>query len=404
MSKTILLIGTLDTKGEEFAFVQSLIHERGHQTILMDAGIFPASVAADIAAEEVASAGGAELDALRAQGDRGRAMVVMQRGVATLTRSLFERGEIDGVLGLGGSGGTVLATAGMRSLPVGVPKVMVSTLASGDVAAYVDTKDITMMYSVIDIAGLNRLSRQVLGNAAGMICGALEQTMPEGEKDRPLIAASMFGVTTPCVTEVRRRLEEAGYEVLVFHATGSGGRAMEGLIADGFFEGVADLTTTEWCDELVGGVLSAGPDRLDAAAEAGLPQVVSVGALDMVNFWGLDTVPSQFRDRNLYQHNENVTLMRTTVEESRELGRIVAGKLSEARGPVVLMLPLKGISMIDAPGEPFYSPEADQALFGAIRENLAHHVELIEVDAHINEDAFAEAVAAELLKLLGNTP
>ncbi|UCH27027.1 MAG: Tm-1-like ATP-binding domain-containing protein [Trueperaceae bacterium] len=403
MSKTILLIGTLDTKGDEFAFVRDLIEKRGHQTVLMDAGVFPASVPADISAEEVARAGGMELDALRTRADRGQAMAVMQRGVATLTRSLFERGEIDGVLGLGGSGGTVLATAGMRSLPVGVPKVMVSTLASGDVAAYVDTKDITMMYSVIDIAGLNRLSRRVLGNAAGMICGALEQEMPAGD-DRPLIAASMFGVTTPCVTEVRRRLEQAGYEVVVFHATGSGGRAMEGLIADGFFVGVADLTTTEWCDELVGGVLSAGPDRLDAAARAGLPQVVSVGALDMVNFWGLDTVPVQFRDRNLYQHNENVTLMRTTVEESRELGRIVAEKLSAARGPVVVMLPLKGVSMIDAPGEQFYSPEADQALFGAFREHLADHVQLIEVDAHINDDTFAGAVAEELLKLLGNTP
>jgi len=291
----------------------------------------------------------------------------------------------------------------MRTLPVGIPKVMVSTMASGNTAPYVDVKDITLMYSVVDIAGLNPLSRRILSNAAGAVCGMVEQAAPEGA-DRPLIAATMFGVTTPAVTEARRRLEQAGYDVLVFHATGSGGRAMEGLIDDGYFAGVLDMTTTEWCDEVVGGVLSAGPDRLGAAGRRGIPQVVSAGALDMVNFGSEDTVPRQFRDRRLYRHNATVTLMRTTPDECREIGRRIAEQLTASTGPVVLLLPLRGVSMIDAEGQPFHDPEADRALFNALRRHAGSNVRIRELDVHINDPAFAEELVTELLALLPDSP
>ncbi|MEZ4701152.1 MAG: Tm-1-like ATP-binding domain-containing protein [Rhodothermales bacterium] len=397
---TVLLIGTLDTKGDEFAFVQELIHANGCRTLVMDAGVMDEpAFAPDIPAAAVAEAGGTALEALRAEGDRGRAIEVMLRGVRRLTLDLFEAGRIDGVLGLGGGGGTNIATAAMRALPVGVPKLMVSTVVAADVRPYIDIKDVTLMYSVVDIAGINRISRRVLANAAGAISGMVRQALPPGD-DRPLIAASMFGVTTPCVTALRQRLEREGYEVLVFHANGSGGRAMESLIRDGFIAGVADVTTTEWCDELVGGMLSAGPERLDAAGQAGIPQVVSVGALDMVNFHARATVPDRFRDRTLYVHNPNVTLMRTTPEENRRLGEVIANKLNAAAGPVCLMLPLRGVSTIDAPGQPFYDPAADAALFDALRAGVLPHVALRELDVHINDPVFAEALADELLARL----
>ncbi len=273
-------------------------------------------------------------------------------------------------------------------------------MASGDVGPYVGVTDITMMYSVVDVSGLNRLSRRILANAAGAVCGMAEQEIPPAE-DRPLIAATMFGVTTPCVTRVRERLEAEGYEVLVFHATGSGGRAMEALIDAGFIVGVADITTTELADELIGGVLSAGPDRMGAAARAGIPQVVSVGALDMCNFGPPDTVPARFEGRLFYHHNPQVTLMRTTPDENAELGRVIAEKLNAASGPVVLHLPLRGVSMIDADGMPFWSPEADAALFEAVRTHLDRtRVELVELDLHVNDEAFADALADRLLAML----
>lgn len=402
MPRTILLIGTLDTKGEEFAFVRDLIRSRGHEVLIMDAGVIgdPAFVP-DVTAAEVAEAGGHDLQALRDQNDRGIAMDAMIAGVCELTLELFEQGKFDAVLGLGGGGGTNIATAAMRQLPVGIPKLMVSTMVSGDVRPYVDVKDITLMYSVVDIAGLNRISRRVLSNAAGAICGMVEQEVPDVE-DKPVIAASMFGVTTPCVTMVREHLERAGYEVLIFHATGAGGRAMEGLIRDGYIAGVADITTTEWCDELVGGVLSAGPTRLEAAAIAGLPQVVSLGALDMVNFHAMETVPARFKDRRFYKHNPNVTLMRTTPDECYQLGKIIAEKLNQAHAPVSLMIPLRGVSMIDAEGQPFHDPAADAALFAGVRDTLNEAVELIELDLHINDPAFAEAVSDKLIKLIVN--
>lgn len=403
MSKTVLLLGTLDTKGQEYGLVRDLIRARGHEVLVMDLGVQgEPPFAPDISAARVASAGGSVLEDLRRRGDRGAAVEVMQAGACTLTRALYADRRFDGVLGLGGGGGTTMITAAMRKLPVGVPKVMVSTMASGNTASYVDVKDITMMFPVVDIAGLNPLSRRILTNAAGAICGMVEQPPPHVGNERPLIAASMFGVTTPCVTTALRRLEEAGYDVLVFHATGSGGRAMEGLIADGIFAGVLDVTTTEWCDEVVGGILTAGPDRLSAAGRAGVPQVVSVGALDMVNFGALDTVPETFRDRTLYRHNETVTLMRTTAEECGVVGRRIAEQLNRARGPVVLVLPLRGVSMIDAPGQPFHDPVADRALFDALKQHAAPTVRIREIDVHINDPRFAQALVEELLALLGN--
>ena len=400
MAKTILIIGTLDTKGAEFAYVRDLIRGRGHETIVVDAGVGEPQWPADVGADRVALAGGGDLATLRAANDRATALDVMCRGARAVALELLAAGRVDGVISLGGSGGTAIATSAMRAMPVGLPKVMVSTMASGDTSPYVDVKDIAMMYSVVDVAGLNRLSRRILANAAGAVCGAVEQEIPAAE-DRPLIAATMFGVTTPCVTRVRENLEARGYEVLVFHATGSGGRAMESLIEGGFIAGVADITTTEWADELVGGVLSAGPTRLDAAARTGTPQVVSVGALDMCNFGPMDTVPAQFRERTLYRHNPTVTLMRTTPAENAELGRIIATKLNAATGPTTLFLPLRGVSMIDADGGPFWSPEADAALFGAIRAHLDRSkVELVELDLHINDPAFADAMTGRLLEAL----
>jgi uncharacterized protein (UPF0261 family) len=404
MSHTVLLIATLDTKGRELAYARDLIAQRGHRTLVLDAGVLgEPAFAPDLAAAEVARAGGTPIEALRAQGDRGVALAVMARGAAALALQLHAAGRVDAVFGLGGSCGTTIGTAAMRALPVGLPKVMVSTMASGQVAPYVGQTDITMMYAVVDVAGLNRISRRILANAAGAVAGMLEQAVPAAT-DRPLVAATMFGVTTPCVEHVRRRMEDAGFEMLVFHATGSGGRAMEGLINAGFIRGVADVTTTEWADELVGGILSAGPERLDAAARAGIPQVVSVGALDMVNFGPRETVPGAFAERRLYIHNPNVTLMRTTAAECARLGEIIAAKLNRATGPTTVLLPLGGVSAIDRPGQPFHDPAADRALFDALRRHLEPHVTVRELDLHINDPAFADAVADTLLASLRAAP
>lgn len=400
MASTILLIGTLDTKGEEFRYVRDLIRGAGLRTLVLDAGVLgEPAFAPDVSAGEVAAAAGVSLEALRQRGDRGEAVDAMIAGVRALVPRLHAEGRFDGVLGLGGGGGTTIATAAMRELPVGLPKLMVSTVAAGDIRPYIGVSDITMMYSVVDIAGLNPFSRRILANAAGAIRGMVEQHCPEAP-DRPLIAASMFGVTTPCVDRIRERLDAAGYELLVFHATGSGGRAMERLIESGYVVGVADVTTTEWCDEVVGGVLSAGPERLSAAARAGVPQVVSCGALDMVNFHAESTVPERFRGRTLYRHNPNVTLMRTTPQECVEIASRIAEMLNQARGPTTVLLPLRGVSALDREGQPFHDPAADAALFDTLRATLRPEVRVIELDLHLNDAAFADAVVEQLLALV----
>jgi uncharacterized protein (UPF0261 family) len=397
---TVVLLGTLDTKGVEYAFLRDRLRERGAEVLVVDAGIHePVGLEPDISRHEVARAGGADVDELAAGGDRGAAVTAMAAGAEQMVLRLHAEGKLAGILALGGSGGSSIATRAMRALPVGVPKLMVSTVASGDTRAYVGAVDVTMMYSVVDISGVNRVSARIMANAAGAMAGMVEATVPELEA-KPLIGATMFGVTTPCVTRARERLEELGYEVLVFHATGAGGESLEALARGGFLAGVLDTTTTELADELVGGVFPAGPGRLEAAGAAGVPQVVSLGALDMVNFGPRDTVPPQFEDRNLYVHNPTVTLMRTTPDECAELGRRIGRRLSGAHGPTALFVPLKGVSMIDVEGQPFYDAEADAALFAALRETLADSVEVHEVDTDINDPEFAVAMADRLHALI----
>ncbi len=403
----VLLVGTLDTKGKEFAYVRDQLRATGVPVLVADAGVIgPPAFTPDISRESIFSAAGANYDQVKATQDRGQAIARAAVGVAKIASQLYSEGKITGVLSLGGSAGTTIGTAAMRALPVGVPKLMVSTLASGPVQPYVGTRDILMMYSVVDIAGINRISRAVLDNAiaamAGMVVAKARPTPVEGI-DRPVIAATMFGVTTPCVEIARGILEAAGYEVLVFHATGTGGRTMEELIRDGLLAGVLDITTTELADELAGGILSAGADRLTAAGLKGIPQVVSLGALDMVNFGPRDSVPDRYKHRLLYQHNPTVTLMRTTPEEMDRLGKSIAEKTSAARGPTCVMIPLKGVSAIDAEGKPFWWPEADAALFASLRHWIAPNVEVVELDNHINDPAFATACAHKLLEMLKAT-
>jgi uncharacterized protein (UPF0261 family) len=399
---SVLLIGTLDTKGVEFAFVRDRLRAAGAPVLVADAGVLgPPAFVPDVTREELFALAGASAEHLRAAADRGRAVELAAVGAAKLAAKLHKEGKLSGVMGLGGSAGTTIATAAMRALPVGVPKLVVSTLASGQVGPFVGTRDVTMMYSVVDVAGLNRVSRPVLENAAAAMAGMVTRPRDAAPtSDKPLIAASMFGVTTPCVEAARKVLEAAGYEVLVFHATGTGGRTMEGLVRDGLVAGVLDVTTTELADELAGGILSAGPDRLTAAALANVPQVVSLGALDMVNFGPPDTVPDWYKHRLFYRHNPNVTLMRTTPEETDRLGKGVAEKTSASNAPTCVMVPLRGVSAIDAEGQPFWWPEADAALFQSLRNWVAPYVEVVERDEHINDAAFAEACARKLLELM----
>jgi uncharacterized protein (UPF0261 family) len=398
---TVVLLGTLDTKGHEYAFVRDRIRDSGSNTVLVDAGVIgEPTISPDIDRHAVAAAAGVTLDELIGANDRGHAIGIMARGAATIVRDLHDQGRLQGIMGLGGSGGSSLVSHAMQSLPVGVPKLMVSTVASGDTRPYVGATDITMMYSVVDIAGINRISARILGNAAAAISGmALAEQVLEIPV-RPLIGATMFGVTTPAVTHAREWLEARGYEVLVFHATGAGGQSFEALAAAGFFAGVLDITTTELADELVGGVLSAGPQRLEQAGVTGIPQVVSLGALDMVNFGPVETVPERFRHRNLYVHNPTVTLMRTTVDECAELGRQIGIKLSAATGPVALFIPRGGVSAIASQDQVFHDPEADDALFNAVLANSGTEVEIHDLDLAINDPAFAEAMATRLDELI----
>lgn len=399
--KTIAVLGTLDSKGEEHAFVANLIRQKGHTPLLIDVGTgAEPTIQPDITRFDVAAAGGVDLAALMARQDRGECVTAMSEAAPKLVGKLAAEGKIDGILSLGGGGGTALGSGAMRGLPVGFPKVMVSTLASGNTAHYVGSKDITMIPSIVDVAGLNRISKTIFTRAVGAICGMVESEVAEGGDDRPLIAASMFGNTTECVDAARAILEEAGYEVLVFHATGTGGKTMETLIEDGLISGVLDITTTEWADELCGGTLSAGPTRLEAAGKAGVPAIVTPGCLDMANFGGRETVPANYEGRNFYIHNPQVTLMRTTPEECAQLGKILAEKVNAYTGPVSVLLPTKAISIISAEGQAFYDKAADDALFNAIKSNLSPNVELIEVDAEINAPEFSTACAQALLKHL----
>lgn len=403
MPVTIAVLGCLDTKGQEFLYIKKALEDEGYRAHVLDAGVIgPSPFRADTPPERLAEAAGTTLAALREQGDRGHAVAAMSQGAARVVRGLFDSSAIQGIIAAGGSANTTIGTAAMRGLPVGFPKVMVSTLASGDVSPYVDTKDITMMYSVVDIAGINRLSARILANAARAVGAMAAGRTVEPVDSKPIVAATMFGVTTPCVTAARKLLEEAGYEVLVFHATGTGGRAMEGLIEDGYISGVLDVTTTELADELVGGILSAGPRRLTVAGGAGIPQVVSVGAVDMVNFATPSSVPEKFRGRQFYQHNPEVTLMRTTPDENGEIGRRIATRLNSATGSVKVIVPLRGVSLYAKEGGPFHDPAADRRCVEAIRSHLAPEIELREVDTDINDEAFARECAESLVGLMSS--
>ncbi|MDF1739057.1 MAG: Tm-1-like ATP-binding domain-containing protein [Verrucomicrobiales bacterium] len=393
----IAVIGTLDSKGHEHRFVADQINSAGHSALLIDVGTLgETQVKPDVTRDEILEVAGLKFGKAE---DRGERVGVMAKALPVYLSQLVADGKIDGVISLGGGGGTAIATAGMRALPIGFPKLMVSTLASGNTAHYVGTKDIVMYPSIVDVAGLNQISKMIFARAAGAICGMAEAKTSTAE-EKPIIVASMFGNTTVCVDHARELLEAKGYEVLVFHSTGTGGKTMETLIESGMVSGVLDITTTEWADELTGATLSAGPTRLEATGKAGIPAIVTPGCLDMANFGEPDTVPGKYAERNFYHHNPQVTLMRTNPEECAQLGRILAEKVNAYTAPVTVLLPTKAISIISAEGQPFYDRDADEALFSAIKANLSDEIELIEVDAEINAPEFSEACAEALLKNL----
>jgi uncharacterized protein (UPF0261 family) len=401
----ICIIGAFDTKGEDHAFLRQELLKLGHQVLTINIGVlgtttlFPVNFEAD----EVLRSVGIDLSQIRAQGDKGAAMKALDQGAPQLVRQLFEQGQFDGIIGMGGSGGSAIIASAMRSLAIGIPKVLVSTVASGDVSFYVRGKDITIIPSIVDVAGLNRISRLIYARAAGAISGMVQNDPPPAGADRPIIAASMFGNTTDCVNTCVKSLNEKGFEVLVFHATGAGGRAMETLVTDGLVEAVLDITTTEWADELCQGVFSAGPERLDAPGRRGVPHLIAPGCVDMANYGAPSTVPERFRQakRLFYEWNPSVTLMRTNVEENRQMGAIFAKKANAATGPVAFLIPLRGVSMLDGDDQPFCDREADRAMFDAIKANLNPGIPVVEVDLNINDPAFAAKAVGMMLELIG---
>jgi uncharacterized protein (UPF0261 family) len=400
----IVVVGAFDSKGEEYAFLCNAIRSLGREVLTLNTGVLGSTqlFPVDIEAGEVASAAGADLATLRSEKDRGKAMAAMAAGAAAVIKHLHSEGRVAGIIGMGGSGGSSVVTAAMRALPIGVPKVCVSTVAGGNTAPYVGLKDITLIPSIADVAGLNRISRLILTRAAGAIVGMTSVTITESSGDRLIIAASMFGNTTECVDRCRAQLVDAGYEVLVFHATGTGGRTMEALIDEGFVDACLDVTTTEWADTVCGGVFDAGEDRLSAAGRRGIPHLIVPGCIDMANFGPLETVPQKYRDagRQLYVWNPSVTLMRTNVHENRRMGRVFAEKANAAKGPIVVLVPLRGVSILDGDGQPFCNREADQAMFATLREHLRPGIPIVELDANINDSVFADKAVELMLTML----
>ena len=402
--KTICLIGAFDTKGVEYAFVREQILAGGHKALTVNTGItgstdlFPV----DIEAGDVAEAGGGNLKGLREKMDRAEAMKVMCAGAPAIIKTLYDNGMFDGIIGMGGTGGTAVVTSAMRALPVGVPKVCVSTTASGDVGAYVGTKDITMIPSIVDVAGINRISRIIFSRAAGAVCGMVDAHISESSEDRPVIAASMFGNTTPCVNACVDKLSAEGYEVLVFHATGTGGKTMESLVREGLVDAVLDITTTEWADTICGGVFDAGPERLDAAGQMGIPHLIAPGCVDMANFGGMNTAPQEYREakRTFYEWTPSVTLMRTNKEENEKMGKIFAEKANAAKGPAAFLIPLRGVSVLDGDNQPFCDREADKAMFDAIKANVRGDIEVVEMDNNINDPEFSAKAVEMMLALI----
>lgn len=404
MPATILMIGTFDSKAEEYRFLRNQIVSGGCDVLSMDFGVLESTrpFPVDIPPQRIAAAGGRELGDLRASADRGAAMQCMADGASRLVLELFREQSFDGIIGMGGSGGSSVITAAMRALPIGLPKICVSTVASSDTSPYVGSKDVILVPSITDVAGLNRISRKIIAQAAAAICAMANVEEPPSPEDRPIIVASMFGNTTDCVNQCRDQLNRSGYEVLVFHAVGSGGRTLETLIDEGLAEACLDITTTEWADQICGGIFSAGEDRLSAAGRAGIPHLIVPGCIDMVNFGPMSTVPARYREgkRLLYAWNPSVTLMRTNVEENRQLGRIFAEKANAATGPVAFLLPKRGVSMLGGDGQRFCDREADEAMFVALKGHLRSDIQVLEVDANINDPVFAEAAVDTMLALI----
>jgi len=402
--KKICLIGAFDTKGTEYAFVREQILARGHEVLTVNTGIIGSTdqFPVDIKAYEVAQAGGGSLEQLREKKDRGEAMKVMCAGAPAIIKLLYDDRMIDGIIGMGGTGGTAVVTSAMRVLPVGIPKVCVSTAASGNVAVYVGTKDITMIPSIVDVAGINRISRIIFSRAAGAICGMVETDISESTGDKPVITASMFGNTTQCVNACVANLSTKGYEVLVFHATGTGGKTMESLVREGLVDAVLDITTTEWADTVCGGVFDAGPERLDAAGQMGIPHLIVPGCVDMANFGGMDTVPEKYKNakRTFYEWTPSVTLMRTNKEENEKMGKVFAEKANAARGPVAFLIPRRGVSILDGDNQPFCDREADKAMFDAIKANLREGIAVVEMDNNINDPEFSAKAVEMMLSLI----
>ena len=402
MSKTILMIGAFDTKGEEFQFLRKLIESQDYHVLAMNFGglkstdLFPVEIDHD----KVATAGGSDITQIKQETDRGTVMKVMSQGVAELTRKLYEEKKFDGVIGMGGSGGTSVITAGMRTLPIGVPKVMVSTIAAGDTSAAMGVKDVTMIPSIVDVAGVNEISEKIFKEAAGAICGMVNMDYTPSVESKPIITVTMFGNTTQCVDHCRKMLVEQDYEVLVFHCTGTGGKTMESLVDEGYVTAVLDITTTEWADEVCSGVFSAGDTRLDAPGKAGIPHLIVPGCVDMANFGGKETIPEKYKDRLFFEWNPLVTLMRTNVEENAKMGKIFAEKANAATGKVAFLFPLKGVSILDSEGQMFWDPEADRAMFDAIKAHVKPGIQVVELDANINDEAFSQKAVEMLTELM----
>lgn len=398
----IVIFGCFDTKGEEFAFLRECILAQGEKVKTINTGIMGTTehFPVDIEADRVALEGGFTLTDLRQAGDRGHAVEIMGKGIAKVVAKLIKEGSIKAVIGMGGGAGTFIALTTMQEIPLGIPKLCITTLAGKDLSRLMGSKDIILMPSIVDVAGLNSILKLLIQQAAAAICAMTKVVPTEDKITSGSIAISLFGNTNACVEMCSELLKEQGYEVFTFHANGVGGKTMESLIREGVFDAVLDITTTELADELCGGVCSAGPDRLNAAAEMGIPQVVVPGCLDMVNFFQKDTVPEHYKSRELYSWAPIVTLMRTNEEENRMLGEKLAQKLNRSTGATTILLPLKGLSQIDAEGGVFYHPEINQVLFDAIKKLVHETVNVVEVEAHINDKKFAETSVETLLKMI----
>lgn len=400
--KTVLMLGCFDSKTEDFNYLHSCLTQMGVNILSLNTGVFETNTnfSIDFTAEDTAQQSGMSLAELRSKNDRGLVVEKMGAGACQIITQLISEQKIDGAIGMGGGGGTYIALSAMQAIPIGIPKVCLSTVATKDLSRQVGTKDIVLVPSIVDVAGINRISSILIAQAAGALIGMMSIPAVPDQAAKGTIAISMFGNTTACVQECTRLLKEKGYEVLAFHAVGSGGKAMESLIREGFFDGVLDLTTTELADDLCDGICSAGPNRLTAAADTGIPQVVAPGCLDMVNYGHLDTVPKRYQSRQLYSWAPDVTLMRTNEDENRTLGTSLAQKLNEAKGQVALLLPLKGISIVSSEGGIFHAPSTDQVLFDTIKAELRPNIPTIELEVDINDPVFAKKAVEMLLEML----